>query len=154
MSRRDPAIRTSVSVQLKWKLFLEEYAEKHNLTVSDLINTLLEKQLERMREHPECSFDAMKYQPRGLGYKPVHLNLRIVQYSRLKDVMSVFRFTLSYILSLAMESFDEFMESDKKVDCYPHFCHSTIITEVENITVFANYWGIPPGEHTITVPPD
>ncbi|MDA3901141.1 MAG: hypothetical protein PF637_11565 [Spirochaetes bacterium] len=153
MSRNDPIIRTSVSVQLKWKLFLEEYAENHCISVSELINTLLEKQLLRMKEYPESSYSAMKYQPRGLGYKPVHLNLRFVKYSRLKDVMCVFRFTLSYILSLAMESFDEFMDSDKNLDCYPHFCHSTIITEVENITVFANYWGIPPGEHTITVPP-
>ncbi|MDA3899242.1 MAG: hypothetical protein PF637_01850 [Spirochaetes bacterium] len=155
MSSNESKIRTSISVQLKWRKFLEDYAKNHGLGVSDLINILLDKQMIRMKNSPEGRYGPMKYQPRGLGYKPVHLDLQFAMYSKLKDVMFLFRFTLSFILSLAMESFEELMNPEKRsefVDSYPENCHSTIVTEVENVTLFANYWGIPPGDHEITIP--
>ncbi|MDA3901154.1 MAG: hypothetical protein PF637_11630 [Spirochaetes bacterium] len=145
-------IRTGISVCIKWRKKIEEYANNHNLSSSDVMNILLEKQIKKMSRKPQTNHRAMKYQKRGLGYESMHLNISFVLYSRLRDVMFIFRVTLSYMLSMAMMFFDEFMKSAEKMDCYPSTSHSTTITDEEGMLIFVNYWGIPPVKHTITVP--
>jgi hypothetical protein len=153
MIRGECGFRTSTSVRTKWKTVIENYAKSNDIKTSEIISILLEKQIEKMSKNPKSANRTMKYQQRGLGYQNMHLRLSPVLYGRLRDVMCLFRVTLAVLLSMAMESFDEIMRLAKKGVCYPPSCHSTIVTFAEDVRIFANYWGIPPGEHTITVPP-
>ena len=155
MKEERTEIRTCVSVQIDLLDKIIDCSDTNHTQVSDIINLLLQKQLEKLASNPQNHEGAMKYQERGLQYRPVHLRISHIQYRRLRDIMFLYRITLSYMLFLAMQYFDlylnEFINS-KKPDKFPPVCHCSILTFFDSLPVYAHYWGIPPAEHTISIP--
>ncbi|MDA3899720.1 MAG: hypothetical protein PF637_04270 [Spirochaetes bacterium] len=152
MSKSETTIRTTISVQSQFLTIIEDYAYDKGIKSSDVMNLLLLKQMNKMANNPKSSYCAMKYQERGLEYKSPHITLSPAMYARLKNIMFLFRVTLSYLLSMAMKSFEELLGEKEKVDCYPPSSHSSIIDSVDGILIYANYWGVPERDHTITIP--
>lgn len=145
-------IRTTVDIDLKWLTVIEDYAQRKNISISEVMNIVLEKHIQKLANNPKRKSHAMKYQQRGTQYASRHIRLSQITYSQLRDVMILFRYTLSYLLSLAMEFFDTYMGEDGSTDCCPPRMHCCIITLVDSMSLFANYWGIPPGDHEIKIP--
>ncbi|HRX15007.1 MAG TPA: hypothetical protein P5123_01690 [Spirochaetota bacterium] len=154
MKEDNPNIRTCVSVQVDLLDKIIDFSDTNNIPVSDIINVLLQKQVEKLASNPQNREGAMKYQDRGLQYKPVHLKISYIQYRRLRDIMFLFRITLSYMLFLAMQYFDTYLNEFKNNinDKFPPVCHCSILTFFDSLPVYAHYWGIPPAEHTISIP--
>ncbi|HRX14681.1 MAG TPA: hypothetical protein P5123_00040 [Spirochaetota bacterium] len=141
-------IRTSIDVGTKWLEKIEEYSKAKKISISDVINSVLDKYMKELADKPETYNRAMKYQARGTDYQSVHIRLSFISYSRLRDVMLVFRYSLSYMLSLAMEFFDEYMNESEK-EFFPPSFHCSIISSTSVPKFFSNYWHFPPEEHLL-----
>ncbi|MDA3901593.1 MAG: hypothetical protein PF637_13875 [Spirochaetes bacterium] len=144
MSNAD--IRTTVDVNLKWLAVIEDYALRKNMTISDVMNIVLDKHMQKLANNPKRNAHAMKYQERGTEYVSKHIRLTHITYCRLKDIMILFRYTLSYLLSLAIEFFDEYVGVGQK-DVFRPGIHSVIVSHLSDPKYFSNYWGLPPAEH-------
>ncbi|HRX15839.1 MAG TPA: hypothetical protein P5123_05970 [Spirochaetota bacterium] len=142
-------IRTSINVDLKYLEIIENHAEKYGMSVSDVMNIILDMHIKKMSKKPRHINRAMKYQERSktgeIEYKSTHIRLSFITYSRLRDVMILFRYTLSYLLSLAMEFFDEYI-GNKTVKFFPPSIHSVIVEFEDDLKMFSNFWCLPPLE--------
>lgn len=145
-------IRTSIDVAARWLEKIEEYSKAEKISISDIINNVLNKYMKELADKPETFNRAMKYQARGTEYQSVHIRLSFISYSRLRDVMLVFRYSLSYMLSLAMEFFDEYMNESEKGFSPPSF-HCSIVSSTSIPKFFSNYWHFPPKEHLLNEKP-
>ncbi|MDA3899659.1 MAG: hypothetical protein PF637_03960 [Spirochaetes bacterium] len=139
-------IRTTIDINVKWLEVIEDYAAKENMTISDVMNIVLDEHMKKLANNPKRNIHAMKYQQRGTEYESRHIRLTHITYSRVRDIMNLFRYTLSYLLSLAMEYFEEYTGNGKKVFFRPGI-HSVIVNYFDDPKYFSNYWGLPPAEH-------
>ncbi|HRX17089.1 MAG TPA: hypothetical protein P5123_12305, partial [Spirochaetota bacterium] len=63
--------RTSIDVEVSRLEKIQEYAEKHNMDISDVMNTVLDKYSKKLAKNPVCNDTLNKYQERGTIYKSV-----------------------------------------------------------------------------------
>ena len=146
-------IRTSVDVELNSLEISTSYAEENNMTISEVMNIVLDDYVKKIANKPERFNRPLMYQERGTRYKSVHIRLSFISYSKLRDVMMLFRYSLSYLLSLAMEFFKTAMKKSQNQFNRPSF-HCLIVSDVPGPKYFLNYWQFPPLELITDFAPD
>ena len=132
--------RTSIDVEVKRLERIEEYAQMHNMNVSDVMNTILAKYSKKLAKNPVCNDTLNRYQDRGTSYKSVHIRFSSISKRKLKDIANLYCYSLSYMLYLAMEFFDEFMDGVKEF-VRPCF-HASFVHEFFGFPYFINCWGM------------
>lgn len=142
-------IRTSINVNIRYLEIIENHADKYGMSISDVMNIILDKHIKKLAKKPKQFNKAMQYQERSkkgeIKYKSTHIRLSYITYSRFRDMMILFRYTLSYLLSLAMEFFDEYT-GKKTVVFLPPSIHSVIVKFDDDLKMFSNFWCLPPFE--------
>ena len=146
--------RTSIDVEVSRLEKIEEYAQKHNMDISDVINTVLDKYSKKLAKNPVCNNTLNRYHERGTIYKSVHIRFSNISKRKLKDIANLFCYSLSYMLYLAMDFFEEFMIGVKEFT-RPCF-HASFVRNFSGFPCFINSWGInfsegqdqPPGQET------
>ncbi|MBN2433895.1 MAG: hypothetical protein JXK07_01365 [Spirochaetes bacterium] len=132
--------RTSIDVEVSRLEKIEEYAQKHNMDVSDVMNTVLDMYSKRLAKNPICNDTLNRYHDRGTNYKSVHIRLSSISKRKLKDIANLYCYSLSYFLYLAMEFFDELMNGVKEF-VRPCF-HASFVHEFFGFPYFINSWGM------------
>ena len=132
--------RTSIDVELSRLAKIEEYAAKHNMDISDVINTVLDKYSKELVRNPVSNDTLVKYQERGTKYESVHIRFSSIAKKRLKDIANLYCYSLSYMLFLAMDFFEDLMNGVKEF-VRPCF-HSTFVRNSSGFPCFINSWGI------------
>jgi len=132
--------RTSIDVEVSRLEKIEKYAKKHNMDVSDVMNTVLDKYSKKLAKNPVCNDTLNRYQDRGTNYKSVHIRFSSISKRKLKDITNLYCYSLSYMLYLAMEFFEEFMYGVKKFfrPCF----HASFVHEFFGFPYFINSWGM------------
>ena len=54
--------RTSIDVEVNRLKKIEKYAQKHNMDISDVVNTVLDKYSKILAKNPVCNDTLNKYQ--------------------------------------------------------------------------------------------
>ncbi|MBN2435303.1 MAG: hypothetical protein JXK07_08570 [Spirochaetes bacterium] len=132
--------RTSIDVEEGRLERIEEYAQKHNMDISDVMNTVLDKYSKKLAKNPVCNDTLNRYQDRGTYYKSVHIRFSSISKRKLKDIANLYCYSLSYMLYLAMEFFDEFMDGVTEF-VRPCF-HASFVHEFFGFPYFINSWGM------------
>ncbi|MBN2436020.1 MAG: hypothetical protein JXK07_12215 [Spirochaetes bacterium] len=132
--------RTSIDVEISRLDKIEEFANKHNMHISDVMNTVLEKYSKMLAKNPVCNDSLNRYHERGTIYKSVHIRFSSISKRKLKDVANLYCYSLSYMLFLAMDFFDEFMGSVKEF-VRPCF-HAVFVHNFFGFPYFINSWGM------------
>jgi len=146
--------RTSIDVEINRLDRIEAYAIMHNMDISDVMNTVLEMYSKRLAKNPVCNDTLNKYHERGTIYKSVHIRFSSISKRKLKDIANLYCYSLSYMLFLAMDFFDEFMDGVKEF-IRPVF-HAAFVHHFFGFPYFINSWGmnfyegqdIPSGQET------
>ncbi|MBN2435666.1 MAG: hypothetical protein JXK07_10415 [Spirochaetes bacterium] len=133
--------RTSIDVELVSLERIEKYAKEHNMGISDVLNAVLDRYAKKLADKPKYNSRLLKYLERGTEYRSVHIRLSSISCKRLRDVCSQYCYSLSYMLSLAMRQFDEFMNGVFEF-VRPSF-HASFSTSFFGFPYFINYWGLP-----------
>ncbi|HRX17269.1 MAG TPA: hypothetical protein P5123_13210 [Spirochaetota bacterium] len=132
--------RTSIDVEAGRLEKIEKYAEKYNMDISDVINTVLDKYSKILVKNPVCNNTLTKYLERGTNYKSVHIRFSIIAKRKLKDIANLYCYSLSYMLFLAMDFFEEFMDGVKEF-IRPCF-HASFVHHFFGFPYFINSWGM------------
>ncbi|HRX17314.1 MAG TPA: hypothetical protein P5123_13450 [Spirochaetota bacterium] len=132
--------RTSIDVEISRLERIEEYARKHNMDVSGVMNTVLDMYSKKLVKNPVCNDTLVKYQERGTNYKSVHIRFSSISKRKLKDIANLHCYSLSYMLYLAMDFFDEFMDGVKEF-VRPCF-HAAFVYHFFGFPYFINSWGM------------
>lgn len=133
-------LRTSIDVEISRLEKIEEYAAKHNMDISDVINTVLDHYAKKLVKNPVCNNTLNKYHERGTIYKSVHIQFSIISKRKLKDIANLYCYSLSYMLYLAMDFFEEFMDGVKEFT-RPCF-HAAFVYHFFGFPYFINSWGM------------
>ncbi|HRX16907.1 MAG TPA: hypothetical protein P5123_11390 [Spirochaetota bacterium] len=131
--------RTSIDVEVTRMQRIEEYADKHGMDVSDVMNTVLDKYAEKLAKNPVCNNTLNRYQERGTIYKSVHIRFSIISKRKLKDIANIYCYSLSYMLYLAMDFFEEFMNDVKE---FSRPCFHAVFVRLFEFPCFINSWGM------------
>ncbi|MBN2435225.1 MAG: hypothetical protein JXK07_08180 [Spirochaetes bacterium] len=131
--------RTSIDVEVSRLEKIIDYAEKHNMDISDVINTVLDKYSKKLANNPVCNDTLNRYQDRGTNYKSVHIRFSSISKRKLKDIANLYCYSLSYMLYLAMEFFEEFMDGIKE---FIRPCFHAVFVRVFEFPCFINSWGM------------
>ncbi|MBN2433882.1 MAG: hypothetical protein JXK07_01300 [Spirochaetes bacterium] len=132
--------RTSIDVEINRLERIEDYAKKHNMDISDVMNTILDKYSKMLAKNPVCNDSLNRYHERGTVYKSVHIRFSIISKRKLKDIANLYCYSLSYMLFLAMEFFDEFMDG---VEEFVRPCfHAAFVYHFFGFPYFINSWGM------------
>jgi len=132
--------RTSIDVEVSRLDRIEEYAAKHDMDISDVMNTVLHEYSKKLAKNPICNDTLNRYQERGTIYKSVHIRFSSITKRKLKDIANLYCYSLSYMLFLAMEFFEEFMDGVKEF-IRPCF-HASFVHHFFGFPYFINSWGI------------
>ncbi len=132
--------RTSIDVEVSRLDRIEEYAAKHDMDISDVMNTVLHEYSKKLAKNPVCNDTLNRYQERGTIYKSVHIRFSSITKRKLKDIANLYCYSLSYMLFLAMEFFEEFMDGVKEF-IRPCF-HASFVHHFFGFPYFINSWGI------------
>ncbi|MBN2434093.1 MAG: hypothetical protein JXK07_02360 [Spirochaetes bacterium] len=132
--------RTSIDVEVNRLEKIEEYAANHNMDISEVMNTVLDKYSKKLAKNPVCNDTLNRYQDRGTNYKSVHIRFSSISKRKLKDIANLYCYSLSYMLSLAMDFFDEFMVGVKEF-VRPCF-HASFVHHFFGFPYFINSWGM------------
>ncbi|MBN2436826.1 MAG: hypothetical protein JXK07_16310 [Spirochaetes bacterium] len=132
--------RTSIDVELSRLERIENYAKKHNMDISDVMNTVLDRYSKELAKNPVCNDTLNRYQDRGTFYKSVHIRFSSISKRKLKDIANLYCYSLSYMLYLAMDFFDEFMAGVTEF-VRPCF-HASFVHEFFGFPYFINSWGM------------
>lgn len=132
--------RTSIDVEQSRLAKIEDYAKKHNMDISDVMNTVLDIYSEKLSKNPVYNDTLVKYQERGTNYKSVHIWFSSITKRKLKDIANLYCYSLSYMLFLAMDFFDEFMFG-VTVFARPSF-HAVYVYQFFGFPHFINSWGM------------
>ena len=132
--------RTSIDVEVTRLEKIEMYAQKHNMDISDVMNTVLDKFSKKLAKNPVCNDTLNRYHERGTDFKSVHIRFSSISKRKLKDVANLYCYSLSYMLYLAMEFFDEFMDGVKEF-VRPCF-HASFVHHFFGFPYFINSWGM------------
>ncbi len=132
--------RTSIDVEISRLDKIEEYAQKYNMDISDVMNTVLDMYSKKLAENPVCNDTLNRYHERGTVYKSVHIRFSSISKRKLKDIANLYCYSLSYMLFLAMDFFDEFMIGVKEF-IRPCF-HAAFVHTFFGFPYFINSWGM------------
>ncbi|MBN2435160.1 MAG: hypothetical protein JXK07_07825 [Spirochaetes bacterium] len=132
--------RTSIDVELSRFDRIVEYAEKHKMDISDVMNTVLDMYANKLAKNPVCNDTLNRYHERGTIYKSVHIRFSSISKRKLKDIANLYCYSLSYMLFLAMDFFDEFMDGVKEF-IRPVF-HAAFVHHFFGFPYFINSWGM------------
>jgi len=132
--------RTSIDVEVSRLEIIEEYAAKHDMDISDVMNTVLDMYSKKLAKNPVCNDTLNKYHERGTIYKSVHIRFSSITKRKLKDIANLYCYSLSYMLFLAMDFFDEFMVGVKEF-IRPCF-HASFVYHFFGFPYFINSWGM------------
>ncbi|HRX16326.1 MAG TPA: hypothetical protein P5123_08435 [Spirochaetota bacterium] len=132
--------RTSIDVEVSRLERIEEYAQKHNMDISDVMNTVLDQYSKKLAKNPVCNDSLNRYHERGTIYKSIHIRFSSISKRKLKDITNLYCYSLSYMLFLAMEFFDELMDGVKEF-IRPVF-HATFVYNFFGFPYFINCWGM------------
>ncbi|MBN2434879.1 MAG: hypothetical protein JXK07_06390 [Spirochaetes bacterium] len=132
--------RTSIDVELSRLEKIEEYAIKHKMDISDVMNTVLDMYSKKLAKNPVCNDTLNRYQKRGTIYKSVHIRFSSISKRKLKDIANLYCYSLSYMLFLAMDFFDEFMDGVNEF-IRPCF-HAAFVHHFFGFPYFINSWGM------------
>ena len=132
--------RTSIDVEANRLEKIEEYAQKHNMDISDVMNTVLDKYSKKLAKNPVCNDTLNRYQDRGTVYKSIHIRFSSISKRKLKDIANLYCYSLSYMLYIAMDFFEEFMDGVKEF-VRPCF-HAVFVYHFFGFPYFINSWGM------------
>ena len=132
--------RTSIDVEASRLRRIEDYAIKHGMDISDVMNTVLDKYSKKLAKNPVCNDSLNKYQKRGTNYKSVQIRFSSISKRKLKDIANLYCYSLSYMLFLAMDFFEEFMVCVKEF-IRPCF-HAAFVHHFFGFPYFINSWGM------------
>jgi len=132
--------RTSIDVEVSRLDRIVEYAEKYNMDISDVMNTVLDMYSKKLAKNPVCNDTLNRYHERGTIYKSVHIRFSSISKRKLKDIANLYCYSLSYMLYLAMDFFDEFMDGVKEF-IRPCF-HAAFVHNFFGFPYFINSWGM------------
>jgi len=132
--------RTSIDVEVSRLEKIEEYAIKHNMDISDVMNTVLDMYSKKLAKNPVCNDTLNRYQERGTIYKSIHIRFSSITKRKLKDIANLYCYSLSYMLFLAMDFFEEFMDGVKEF-IRPVF-HASFVHHFFGFPYFINSWGM------------
>ncbi|HRX16716.1 MAG TPA: hypothetical protein P5123_10415 [Spirochaetota bacterium] len=132
--------RTSIDVEVSKLEKIENYAQKYNMDISDVMNTVLDMYSKKLAKNPVCNDTLNRYQERGTNYKSVHIRFSSITKRKLKDIANLYCYSLSYMLFLAMDFFEEFMNGVKEF-VRPVF-HAAFVHHFFGFPYFINSWGM------------
>jgi len=132
--------RTSIDVEVSRLDRIVEYAEKYNMDISDVMNTVLDMYSKKLAKNPVCNDTLNRYHERGTIYKSVHIRFSSISKRKLKDIANLYCYSLSYMLYLAMEFFEEFMDGVNEF-IRPVF-HAAFVHNFFGFPYFINSWGM------------
>ncbi|MBN2435778.1 MAG: hypothetical protein JXK07_10985 [Spirochaetes bacterium] len=132
--------RTSIDVEVSRLEKIENYAQKYNMDISDVMNTVLDMYSKKLAENPVCNDSLNRYQERGTHYKSVHIRFSSITKRKLKDIANLYCYSLSYMLFLAMDFFEEFMNGVSEF-VRPVF-HAAFVHHFFGFPYFINSWGM------------
>lgn len=116
-------IKTTVNMRSdRWTLLIAR-AEEKKITKQELMLLLIEKFIKILFENEEFYESAMCYQERSTSWKKPHITFSRSEFDRFLDVKKVFRLSLSHVLAMAIDHFDESEITDDFFDSYPKYSY-------------------------------
>ncbi len=139
MKQENYGIRTSLNVRGDLYQKLEEYSESAQMKLQDVMRIFIEKMVTKLTENNTFHRTSIQYQPRASVWEKPHITFSEVEFDRFLDIKKVYRFSLSYILAMALEEFDISILFESE-DSYPYRNYTKILKCTENQRIYTFTW--------------
>ncbi len=117
------SIFTTVNVRYdRWRKIVA-YAYNKGIKTEDMMVHLIEKMVQVLLKERKFYSRAVKYQEPALEWKQPHISFTQCEYDRFFDVKKVYRLSISLILAMAVDYFDEEEIMQKDFDSYPKYSY-------------------------------
>ena len=140
-------IETTVYLESAMIEKLTASATEKGVSRSALISSLMNRMALVYREYAS-PLKGVRYQERdgGAAKRRLHVCLRPGEYEMFIDERKVFKLSVSFILAVAVERFlcDMVDLIEKYGDNYRCQNYAIMHINIENVTAWVLYWGIPP----------
>ena len=111
-------IRTTARIELSSYLSLINFTNKRKLSISKLMSVIIKKYISHLDSSAKPNvFQSVKYQPKGLTFKTIHIRFDAENYEACTDFRKYSKFSVSWMLNDAIMSFFEKNSSDAS-HCY------------------------------------
>lgn len=138
--KKDGSIRTTVNVRMDiWNKICQS-AERCGKKPEELMIILIEKMTEVLSSSNELSPTAIKYQDPYPDWHKPHITFSKCQFDRFLDIKKAHRFSLSLILAMGLEKFEEDDFSEEFLDSYPSYSYEKHVYNDENKRIYIFTW--------------
>ncbi len=133
-------IRTTINVRLDLYEKLLFITEKTGLHINQVMTAFIEKMIDELFADDSFKERAVKYQSPAPHWEHPHISLTQIQYDRYLDIKKVYRFSLSFILGMALEKFDESIFETENKDSYPEYFYHKSIKLDNTMRIYTFIW--------------
>jgi hypothetical protein len=110
-------IYTTLNILLHRKVYYENILLHSDISLQELIKICLKKLAPILREDGFQN-GPIKYQPMTLSYKPLPFSMSNNEYDIYMDLKKISKFSLSYLVAMALDRFAETVLQEKELDSY------------------------------------